>query len=177
MSDNPAPEPPTSPTHFASGYFRDQTAAGALPELGRGMVGHVPIVAISLITLGVIEGGFALFCALFALVALALPRDAVGNAEVIALMYGAIAVTCAITGIFRIVSGLFNLSFRRRKLGIAALAVGLIAAFTGLCAPTAIAVAVYGLIVYFNDSAIAAFEMGDRGKTRGEIEAAFPPGK
>jgi hypothetical protein len=55
--------------------------------------------------------------------------------------------------------------------------VGLIAAFTGLCAPTAIAVAVYGLIVYFNDSAIAAFEMGDRGKTRGEIEAAFPPGK
>jgi hypothetical protein len=177
MSEETSNPPPVPPPHFASGYFSDHTAAGAAPELGRGMVGHVPLVAILLLTLGVIEGAFGLFCGLFALLALALPRDEIGNVEMIALMYGAIAVTCAITGIVRIVAGLSNLGYRRRKLGIAAMAVGLAAAFTGLCAPTAIAVAVYGLIVYFNDSAIAAFEMGDRGRTRSEIEAAFPPGK
>jgi hypothetical protein len=46
---------------------------------------------------------------------------------------------------------------------------------TAYCAPTAIALAIYGLIVYVNEPVIAAFQMGSRGKTPAEINAAFPP--
>jgi hypothetical protein len=35
---------------------------------------------------------------------------------------------------------------------------------------------VYGLIVYFNDSVIAAFDLGEAGKSTTEIQAAFPGG-
>jgi hypothetical protein len=62
-------------------------------------------------------------------------------------------------------------------LGIFALGIGLIAAFTGFCAPTAIGLAVYGLIVYFDEPVVAAFNLGQSGKTPGEIHAAFPPGE
>src|SRR5205823_5880308 len=67
-------------------------------------------------------------------------------------------------GLLRIVAGLFNIRYRRRGLGIAALAVGLVTMMTAYCAPTAIGLAVYGLIVYLNEPVVLAFQMGDSGR-------------
>ena len=170
------PGPQVPPPHFASGYFRDRHAEAAAMQLGRGLVGHVPVVAWLLVGLGALEVGFALFCALFALVALALPPRAVGNSFAIAAMYGVMGIVCGACGVLRITAGMFNLRFRRRQLGLVALGVGLVTVFTGLCAPTAIGLGIYGLMVYFNDSVIAAFHLGSTGKSRLEIDAAFPPG-
>jgi hypothetical protein len=78
-----------------------------------------------------------------------------------------------VVGALRIVAGLFNLRYRRRLLGMTALGLGLMLIFTAYCAPTAIALAVYGLIVYLNEAVIAAFNMGDRGCKPAEIRATF----
>ncbi len=45
--------------------------------------------------------------------------------------------------------------------------------FTCYCAPTAIALGVYGLITYLNYEVAQAFVMGEAGRTREEILAAF----
>jgi hypothetical protein len=167
--------PPVPPPHFSSGYFRDATAANARP-LGRGLVGHVRVVAGLMIGLGVLEVCLALLFVLFGLASFALPRESGANPEMLAALYGSMAVVTASCGALRIGAGLYNLRFRRRQLGIAALGFGLIAVFTGFCAPTAIGLAVYGLIVYLNEPVVAAFDLGQSGKTAGEIQAAFPPG-
>ncbi len=169
---NPSPVPPP---HFSSGYVRDATAADGRP-FGRGLVGHVPIVAGLMIGLGVLEVCLALLFVLFGLVSLTLPRDTGANPEMLAALYGSMAVVIASCGVLRIAAGLYNRRFRRRQLGIVALGFGLIAVFTGFCAPTAIGLAVYGLIVYLNEPVVAAFDLGQSGKTAGEIHAAFPPG-
>ena len=170
------PGPQVPPPHFSSGYFRDRHAEGAALQLGRGLVGHVPIVAWLLMGLGALEVAFAIFCALFVLVALALPPRAVGSTVALAAMYGIIAIVCGVCGVLRIAAGMCNLRFQRRQLGLAALGVGLATVFTGFCAPTAIGLGIYGLMVYFNDSVIAAFHLGSAGKSRSEIDAVFPPG-
>jgi hypothetical protein len=78
-----------------------------------------------------------------------------------------------IIGVLRIVAGAFNYHYRRRALGITALACGLFTLITAYCAPTAIALAIYGLIVYVNEPVIMAFQMGDSGRPRAEIRTAY----
>jgi hypothetical protein len=177
MSQPPSGPPPVPPPHFSSGYFSDAKADQHRRPIGRGMVGHVPIVAGLMVGLGVLEIAVALFFALLGLVSLALPPQAgLPNQELLAAFYGALAMFVGACGILRVAAGLYNFRFRRRKLGIVALGLGLAAAFTGFCAPTAIGLAVYGLIVFVNESVVAAFEMGASGKSPSEIQAAFPPG-
>jgi hypothetical protein len=142
------------------------------------MVGHVPVLAGLMVGLGVLEIGLALMFALLGLVSLALPRDAgLANPGLLAAFYGALAVFVAACGILRVGAGMYVFRFRRRQVAMVALAGGLIAAFTGFCAPTAIGLAVYGLIVLLNESVVAAFDLGAGGKTPSEIQAAFPPGR
>jgi hypothetical protein len=175
MPETP-PESPVPPPHFTAGYFRDASAADVRRHLGRGLVGHVPIVAGLMIALGALEGVLALLFMMFALVASVLPPEAGANPVMLATMYSGLAVFTACCAAMRLLAGLANYRFRRRKLGIAALGLGLLTVFTGFCAPTAIGLAVYGLIVYFNDSVIAAFDLGEAGKSTTEIQAAFPGG-
>lgn len=179
MNDpTPQPQPQTQPPpSLADGYFREQFARREQP-LGRGLVGHVPIIASLMLVLGFCELLMALFCLFFAVVVFALPPEASGgaNASLISAFYGIFGLAAGSVGLFRLLAGYFNLTYRKRGLGIASLAVGLITVFTGFCAPTSIALAVYGLVVYFNDSVIGAFALGDAGKKRPEIDAAFPPG-
>jgi hypothetical protein len=170
MSDPHTPPPSVPPPHFASGYFRDVSAAEA-----RRLVGHVPIVAGLLVGLGVMEIALAFVAALFSLVALNLPPEARTNNQMLFAMYAGVAVMLGGCGTIRVGAGLSNFRFKSRRLGIAALGIGLLPVFSGFCAPTSIAIAVYGLIVYLNDSVIAAFEMGNAGRSSSEIQAAFPP--
>src|SRR5688500_16731765 len=139
MSKPPPSPPPVPQPQFSSGDFRDVGADKQRPVLGRGMVGHVSILAGLMVALGVLEGALALRFALLGLVSLALPADAgLANPEMLAAFYGGTALMVGACAVLRVAAGLYVFHFRRRQLAIAALAAGLVAVFTGLCAPTAI---------------------------------------
>ena len=166
-STNPREQP-----DWTTDYFRDvQAHAGARRESG--LVGHVPIVAILLIVQGALEIGFGLFgCAFLALVYL-VPHEELTTMRGLGIFLMILAIPAALCGIVRIVAGIYNLRFRRRSLGMIALGLGLLTLATGYCAPTAIALAVYGLIVYVNEPVVSAFAMAESGRTPAEIRAAF----
>ena len=65
-----------------------------------------------------------------------------------------------LVSIVQILAGLRNYYYRWRLFGIAALILGLSIGISCECAPTALALAVYGLIVYLNKDVAAAFRLG-----------------
>ena len=60
-------------------------------------------------------------------------------------------------GVSRIFAGILNLKFRGRIFGIVINCIGFLSALTCYCAPTAIGVAVYGLVIYLNHDVVDAF--------------------
>ena len=64
-------------------------------------------------------------------------------------------------GASRLLAGIMNLKFRGRIFGIVTHCVGFLTACTGYCAPTAIGLAIYGMIVYLNHDVADAFEQSD----------------
>jgi hypothetical protein len=171
MSVSPTPQ---QPPDWSSDYFRDAHARpGGRREAG--LVGHVPIVAVLLMVQGALEICFGLFGGAFLALVYLVPHEDFTSMRGLGIFLTILAMPAALCGVVRIVAGIFNLRFRRRGLGLVALGLGLFSLATGYCAPTAIALAVYGLIVYVNEPVIAAFEMADSGRTPAEIRAAFEP--
>jgi hypothetical protein len=163
------PENPFQPSAWSSDLFRE----GAGHSGDRGLIGHVPIVAILLIVQGLAEIAFGVMgVGFYALIKLG-PQKELGPMEGLGLILLAIGALALATGLLRIVAGAFNFRYRRRGLGMAALAIGLFTLATAYCAPTAIALAIYGLIVYVNEPVIMAFQMGDSGRPLAEIRAAY----
>ena len=173
--NQPSPENPFSPSQWSNDQFREAAIAPGASRLGRGMIGHVPMVAMLLIVQGVLEILFGLMCLAFIALIVWAPDPELAQMRPLATLVGVLCVPAFGCGLLRIVAGCFNLAFRRRVLGMVALGVGLLTLMTAYCAPTAIALAIYGLIVYVNEPVIAAFEMARRGRTTSEIHAAFPP--
>lgn len=182
FSDNPYAAPPMS---------GDVSQAGPYPVApggaGRGMTRHVPVVAI----LMMVQGGLEVLAGL-GLVGLGvfmtfmvrmeefqqrgagppdMPPEALG--WLMLAMYGGMGLVALVAGGLHLFAGLRNYRFRSRTLGFVALAGGLVTMFTCYCAPSAIALGVYGLITYVNPEVAQAFAMGEAGKTREEILAAF----
>ncbi len=89
--------------------------------------------------------------------------------------YLVVGVVVLLAGIFRFYAGLQNFRYRKRVLGIVSLVCGLASMFGCYCAPTSIALLIYGLIVYLNPAVQAAFEMGDKGTPADAILSAFLP--
>jgi hypothetical protein len=85
------------------------------------------------------------------------------------LVAGALA---ALAGLLQIVAGIVNLGFKGRTLGLVALFSALAGSLTCYCAPTSIALAIYGLIVYFNSDVARAFELAGQGHSPNAIKAA-----
>jgi hypothetical protein len=167
----------TSPTpdnpQWSSDLFREgDDVAGPLGH-GRGLVGHVPIVAALLMVQGILELGFGLFGLAFTAITFLMPRGE-GDMRGLGVMMAVITGPLLVIGALRIVAGLFNYRYRRRTLGMVALGAGLLSVFTFYCAPTAIAISVYGLIVYLNEPVAAAFALGDSGRSAANVNAAFP---
>jgi hypothetical protein len=93
--------------------------------------------------------------------------------SVMAGVYVVIGLFVLVVGLFNVIGGVRGLKYRGRTMSIVAMAVGLAAVFTCYCAPTAIGLFIYGLIVYLNDDVKRAFEMGEQGLTPDQIKAAF----
>lgn len=178
MTSPPPPnpyEPPgqTQPPNWHTHDFREPAQPGVSP-LGRGLVGHVPIVATLLLVQGAFEILFALFfLGTFAIFQLSNDKE-LKSLQPLGVLMAIVSVPAIVCGSLRLVAGYCNFRFQRRLLGMVALCAGLLTMITGYCAPTAIALAIYGLVVYLNDSVMAAFAMGQAGRTPAQIQAAFP---
>jgi hypothetical protein len=93
-----------------------------------------------------------------------------------ALCFGCGAVMVVIA-ILNLVAGIRCLGFRSRTLALVAVFSNIPVIFTGYCAPTAIGVLIYGLIVFLNADVTEAFRMRERGLTVQEIRAALAPSR
>jgi hypothetical protein len=147
----------------------------------RGLVRHVRVVAILMF----VQAAFELLAAvglgtmvLFVSVMFRQMQGQPGMSNqpaiwLMPLMYGGMAVAALVFSILHLVAGLRNYRFRGRTLGIVALAGGMLTVLTCYCFPTAVALGVYGLIVYLNPEVSEAFRMGEAGREPTEILATF----
>ena len=163
------------PSGWSSNDFRDSAHSPAAAQKDRGLIGHVPLVAALMIAQGVLELLFAVFCIGFTAAVFFNADGPLAGMRGLMVLIGIAGGLSLLIGLLRTVAGLFNLRYRRRGLGMIALVAGLLTMLTAYCAPTGIALAVYGLIVYLNEPVIAAFALGDRGRSTADIRSAFPP--
>jgi len=151
-----------------------------------GMVGHVRVLCILMWVQGGLEmvmGGMtcvgAIFCGsmIWAITAAGPQQGAPQPDQLwfLATVYGLAAAVPLLTGLVRIYAALRNFQFQRRGMGIFAISLGMLSIVSFYLAPTAIALFVYGLIVYFNRETRTAFEMGERGCSYDEIHWTFWP--
>jgi hypothetical protein len=89
--------------------------------------------------------------------------------------YLAVGLVILAAGILRLYAGYRNFGYRSRILGIISLVCGMASVFGCYCAPTGIAMIIYGLIVYLNPAVQAAFEMGEKGMPSDAILNSFLP--
>lgn len=100
------------------------------------------------------------------------PGPPAGLVSAVTTGYIIAGLILAAIAILRIMAGILNLKYRSRGLGIVAMSVGLLPVLTIYCAPTAIGLMVYGLIIYLNPDSKQAFDLGNRGHTRDQVHAA-----
>jgi len=150
----------------------------------RKMVGHVPVIAVLMMVQGGLELLMGVFLAVMAgVVPLLMRMDGVQGGregpppEAIAWMmlaiYGALGLLTIVAAVLHFLAGLRNYRFRSRTLGMVALAGGLVTVFSCYCAPTSVALAVYGLVTYLNADVNRAFAWGEAGRSKDEILRAF----
>ncbi|QDU98428.1 hypothetical protein [Lignipirellula cremea] len=154
----------------------------------RGLVGHVRVVSI----LQMVQGGLDLSAGLL-LIGMAVffgyfleeiakenpamdPQGQLANGgmKAMSIAYGVAGGVIVAIGLLSVVAGAFNLRYRGRVLGFISLTTGLLTVLTCYCAPTSLALFVYGLVVYLNPSVAQAFDLGEAGYTSSQIDDAFP---
>ncbi|MCA9063820.1 MAG: hypothetical protein KDA96_12195 [Planctomycetaceae bacterium] len=96
-----------------------------------------------------------------------------GMETMVIFLYGGLGGLMTVTGGLTIHSGIRLLYYRNRVYGIVMLVVGLACMISCYCAPTAIGLAIYGLIVLTNGPVVRAFAMVQEGRSVQEIEHHF----
>jgi len=180
VSDNPFASPhPVKP---------GMPAPQHQPSAGRGYVQQVPVIASLFIAQGVL---LLLMTAYFTFTAVFMsnmdkfmPPEAQQGAEFQEMMdvqqwifgvgFGIAAGLLAIVAILHFVAAYLGFNYKGRVFGIATMIIGLVSMITCYCAPTAIGLAVYGMIVYFNPAVNKAFAMGKSGMKKQQILSHFP---
>lgn len=171
---------PENPADFVS----DRAGSPFGDHIPGGKASHVPIVAILMMVQGGLEVLFAgyvmamgVFMAVFVGSAAAgqppsvqgPPPEMVGWVMGgIYLVFGAGLMAGAILKLF---AGYRNYRFRGRTLGMVAMFSGLVTVFGCFCFPTALALLIYGLIVYLDQQTVYAFQLGDQGQTPEQIKS------
>jgi len=184
--------PPPLPVGQAANPYAAPTASGAARggphgdgTTGPGLVRHVMPVAILMIVQGSLELLMTvMFVALTVAVPFMFPEGGVAPElgagpppgvfkSLMMAVYGVMGAGGLIAGVLHVTAGIFGLRFRRRRLGVVALIVGMASVTTIYCAPTAVGLAIYGMITYFNPAVVAAFALGDAGVPAADIRARF----
>ena len=175
MTDNPFHAPQQS---FTPGKMNQP---GQLPGLS--IVNQINVIAILMLIQGglmMLMSAVAFFYA-FGMPAIfrSLPPDERGAEfpeEMLfyfTLIGGLVGGFLLLLALMHFLAGYWGLNFKGRLFGITTLVLGLASSLTIYCAPTAIGLAVYGLIIYFNGAAQQAFDMRDKGLTKNEIIRHF----
>jgi len=161
------------------------------PRPNPGLVRHVRTVAVLMIIQGCLEMLIGVGVLVMAFV---MPRMIVQDMQrqggfgqgmgpgmdpdtmllVMTITYAAIGGVLALVAGLRIWAGIRNYNYRSRVLGVIAMASGFITLLICYCFPTALALAIYGLIVYLNNETSEAFRMGEAGHSAKEILATYP---
>jgi len=81
------------------------------------------------------------------------------------------ALTAALSGVLKLAASRRNAAFQGYGLGLVALLSAPLSLCSVYCAPTALALAVYGCWVYAHEDVRTAFDMKAKGRTDEEIEA------
>jgi hypothetical protein len=169
--------------------YRDYSEPAASPESSAlpapprsRLVAQVRVLAILMIAQGVLEilAGVLLGCmgVVFPLIEAAAEQagqQAPHSGAFTSFMlffYLALGAAHLAAGVLHVVAAARNYRYRGRKLGITALIVGLVTASMMICLPTALALAVYGLIVYVNEAVVRAFDLGEQGESAEAILAS-----
>ena len=176
-SYNPNPNPTPDPNHpYAQGY--------PSPRKSNSMVGQVPIIAILMMIQAGLQGLMGLFFTAMGPFIFTILQQAQQNQpgaqappkEMVNIMSGyyiVVGLATLMAGILLLVAGIRNLKYRGKVLGIVAMASSLVSIFSCYCAPTAIGLLIYGMIVYLNADVSRAFAMGDQGMSPEQIKASF----
>lgn len=83
--------------------------------------------------------------------------------EVFAAIYIAMGAPTVIAGILKVIGGIRNVSLKSRTFGFVALGSSVLSLSSCYCIPTALALGVYGLIVYVNERSAQAFKLVETG--------------
>ncbi len=143
---------------------------------------QVKIVAILLIVEGSLEALMGLFLAAMGPVMMSIfraaPPPAPGSPdnpppELFGAIYVTMGLVTLVGAILKIVAGIRNVKYRSRTLGFVALGSSLLSFASCYCTPTALALAIYGIIVYVNERSARAFQLGDGGMPPNEIIASI----
>ena len=170
--------PPAGPGYFSDQPYQTPNVADPASVPRRGLVNQVRIVVWLSLAESLLELGVAGFCLFGGLLLRFMPDEAIKQnpgadmrwLATIYFVYGGFHFALAA---LRIVAAVRNYSFQNRVLGIVSFCVGLVAAFGGCCAITSIGVAAYGLIVFFDQSVIEAFETRSQFSSADDLLAAF----
>lgn len=180
----------SNPYESPTGDLPPASGAGPLPPpQPPGLVGHVRILSVLMMVQGSLDvlvgvglAGMGIFMGVFMREAMLEQQSIEPNApspefmgNLMMGMYGGIGVVVTIIGVLNVVAGYRNWKFKSRTLGVISLVAGLGTIFTCYCAPTSLALCIYGLIVYLNAQVAAAFQMGDEGYSGDEITLTFSP--
>ena len=174
-------------TNAGNPYAFSQTTSPP-PSGARGMVHHMMALSILMI----VQGSLSALCGLGAgAMAFVIPAMLKAQAGMpgqpgmpappmpvemetfMVVLYGGIGLVLLSSGILGVWGGIRMMKFRGYKLGIIALSGGLLTIFGCYCAPTAIALFIYGLIVMLNPQVKQAFEMGEQGRSPADIQNHF----
>lgn len=141
---------------------------------------QIKVVAILLIVEGGLEALMGiLLCVMgplmMAFLSSAPPPSSPGAAPPPPALFGAIyigmGVVTLVAATLKIVAGIRNLRFKGRTLGFVAFGSTVLALASCYCIPTALALGVYGLIVYLDGRSAQAFQMGESGMSPEQILA------
>jgi hypothetical protein len=172
---------------FDPSQFQDQPA-GPAAAYGSNWVGHIRIFSVLNAVQGILEtlmglGASALGVLMPFISRMKEVQESKADGEMppeqilwfAGAIYLGIGVVALVSGILRIIAGIQNYRLKSRVLGLVSVIVGVAPIFTCYCAPTAIGMLVYGLIIHLDPAVVAAFKMVAEGKTASQVLAAFDP--
>lgn len=186
MSDQP---PQLNP--YASEFGSSMRAGGDIPAGAgqrRGMIGHVPVLGVMMIVQGALElvmglsvAGYAVFMPQFMqeLRNEAVKQGGPGAAAPVpmptwvSIAGVTMAIAILLVSAMTIYSGINLLRLRGRLVAMLTLGAGLALVFTCYCFPTALALAIYGLITLLDPAVKQGFELRAQGHSVEDVKRWF----
>jgi hypothetical protein len=157
--------------------------SGFEPRISASILFQIRVVAILLIVHGallLIMGGFLIAISIVMPSMIAAQQQKMQQApngpspaqlqNILFATYMGMGSAGIVPGIIQIIAGIRNFRLHGRIFGIVALVAGVLSIGTCYCAPTSVALMVYGLIIYLNNTSTQVFSLAQQGLKWSDIE-------